>query len=115
LRRNGAARALRRQGPPGGGHLRLAAERIEWQAAASDLEASLTEIELIQALRPRRNVAGAFPFLYPYIGIQVDGPHTRFCLTTSPEAFTGFELHGEAAEVAKSGDLRGPSRLTISP
>ena len=70
------------------------ADRIEWQACASELEASLTEIGLIQALRPRRNVAGAFPFLYPFIGIQVDGADTRFCLTTSPEAFAAFELHG---------------------
>ena len=37
-----------------------AAARIEWQACASELEASLTEIGLIQGLRPRRNVAGAF-------------------------------------------------------
>jgi hypothetical protein len=71
-----------------------AAERIEWQACASELDASLTEIGLIQALRPRRNIAGAFPFLYPFIGIQVDGADTRFCLTTSPEAFAAFELHG---------------------
>ena len=71
-----------------------AAERIEWQACASELDASLTEIGLIQALHPRRNVAGAFPFLYPFIGIQVDGGDTRFCLTTSPEAFAAFELHG---------------------
>lgn len=70
------------------------ADRIEWQACASELEASLTEIGLIQTLRPRRNVAGAFPFLYPFIGIQVDGVDTRFCLTTSPEAFAAFELHG---------------------
>jgi predicted GIY-YIG superfamily endonuclease len=70
------------------------ADRIEWQACASELEASLTEIGLIQTLRPRRNVAGAFPFLYPFIGIQVDGADTRFCLTTSPEAFAAFELHG---------------------
>jgi GIY-YIG catalytic domain len=70
------------------------ADRIEWQACASELEASLTEIGLIQALRPRRNVAGAFPFLYPFIGLQVDGADTRFCLTTSPEAFAAFELHG---------------------
>jgi GIY-YIG catalytic domain-containing protein len=70
------------------------AERIEWQVCASELEASLTEIGLIQALRPRRNVAGAFPFLYPFIGIQIDGADTRFCLTTSPQAFAGFELHG---------------------
>jgi excinuclease ABC subunit C len=70
------------------------ADRIEWQACASELEAALTEIGLIQALRPRRNVAGAFPFLYPFIGIQVDGADTHFCLTTSPEAFAAFELHG---------------------
>jgi predicted GIY-YIG superfamily endonuclease len=71
-----------------------AAHRIEWQTCASELEASLAEIGLIQTLRPRRNVAGAFPFLYPFIGIQVDGADTRFCLTTSPGAFVAFELHG---------------------
>jgi hypothetical protein len=71
-----------------------AAHRIEWQTCASELEASLAEIGLIQTLRPRRNVAGAFPFLYPVIGIQVDGADTRFCLTTSPGAFAAFELHG---------------------
>ena len=71
-----------------------AAARIEWQACASELDASLTEIGLIQVLRPRRNVAGAFPFMYPFIGIQVDGADTRFCLTTSPEAFAAFDLYG---------------------
>lgn len=70
------------------------ARRIEWQTCASELDASLAEIGLIQALRPRRNVTGAFPFLYPFIGIEVDGADTRFCLTTSPEAFSTFELHG---------------------
>src|SRR5689334_15709586 len=71
-----------------------AAERIEWQVCASELDASLAEIRLIQALRPKRNVAGAFPFLYPFIGVRVDGGDTHFCLTTSPEAFAAFELHG---------------------
>jgi excinuclease ABC subunit C len=70
------------------------AGRIEWQACASELEASLAEIGLIQALRPRWNVASAYPFLYPFIGIQMDGMDTRFCLTTAPEAFGAFELHG---------------------
>ena len=68
--------------------------RIEWQVCASELEASLTEVGLIQTLRPRHNIAAAFSFLYPFIGIQVDGPETRFCLTTSPEAFATFDLHG---------------------
>ena len=71
-----------------------AAATITWEVCASDLAASLTEIRLIQTLRPRRNVASAFPFLYPYIGIRVDGRATFFCLTTGPEAFPSFELHG---------------------
>jgi hypothetical protein len=70
------------------------AHRIEWEVCASELEASLTEIELIQASRPTRNIAGAFPFLYPFVGMQVDGAEMRFCLTTSPDAFAAFELHG---------------------
>jgi hypothetical protein len=70
------------------------ADRIEWQVCTSELEASLTEIQIIQELRPSRNVAGAFPFLYPFVGIQADGSVTRFCLTTSPEAFTEFDVHG---------------------
>jgi hypothetical protein len=45
------------------------AHRVEWQTCTSELEASLTEIGLIQALRPTRNVADAFPFLYPFIGM----------------------------------------------
>ena len=70
------------------------AARIEWHVCASELEASLTEVGLIQTLRPRHNIAAAFSFLYPFIGIQVDGPDTRFCLTTSPEAFATFDLYG---------------------
>jgi len=70
------------------------AERITWEICQSELDASLAEIRLIQSLRPTRNVAGAFPFLYPFIGIRADERETRFCLTTSPEAFPGFDLHG---------------------
>jgi excinuclease ABC subunit C len=71
-----------------------AAERIVWRVCASELEASVTEIRDIQALRPRDNVAGAFPFLYPFVGVHVDGAATHFCLTTSPEAFPAFRFHG---------------------
>ena len=46
-----------------------AAARIAWDVCASELDASLREIQLIQSLRPPANVAGAFPFLYPFIGI----------------------------------------------
>ena len=70
------------------------AERIAWEVCETELDASLAEIRLIQSLRPPRNIAGAFPFLYPFVGISVERAETRFCLTTTPEAFPGFELHG---------------------
>ena len=71
-----------------------AAARIAWQVCASELDALLTEIRDIQALAPRKNVAGAFPFLYPFVGIRADGSEVRICLTTTPEAFASFDLHG---------------------
>jgi GIY-YIG catalytic domain len=71
-----------------------AAARIEWQVCASELDALLTEIRHIQALAPRQNVAGAFPFLYPFVGVRAEGGDVRFCLTTTPEAYTSFDLHG---------------------
>jgi hypothetical protein len=71
-----------------------AATALTWEVCESALAAALTEIRLIQTLRPRRNVASAFPFLYPFIGILVDGRETFFCLTTRPEACPAFELHG---------------------
>lgn len=71
-----------------------AAARIEWQVCESELDALLTEIRDIQALTPARNVAGAFPFLYPFVGIRAEPSEVRFCLTTTPEAFASFDLHG---------------------
>jgi excinuclease ABC subunit C len=71
-----------------------AAARIEWQLCASELEALLTEIHHIQVLAPRKNVTGAFPFLYPFVGVRAEGSEVRFCLTTTPEAFASFDLHG---------------------
>lgn len=70
------------------------AARIAWNVCESELDASLTEIRLIQALRPRENIAGAFPFMYPFIGIRADGREAHFCLTTSPEALPSFDYHG---------------------
>lgn len=71
-----------------------AAARIAWEVCESDLAASLAEIRLIQQLQPPRNVASAFPFLYPFIGVRAAGAETYFCLTTSPGAFPAFDLHG---------------------
>jgi excinuclease ABC subunit C len=80
------------------------ATRIAWEVCASETEAALREIRLIQMLRPRENVAGAFPFLYPYVGIRVEGSDTQFCLTTSPAAFPAFELHGAFRSRRLTGD-----------
>jgi excinuclease ABC subunit C len=71
-----------------------AAAQISWEVCESPLAAALTEIRLIQSLRPPQNVASAFPFLYPYIGIAADEGETYFCLTTAPQAFPAFAFHG---------------------
>jgi hypothetical protein len=71
-----------------------AAARIDWQVCESELDALLTEIRHIQGLGPQKNVAGAFPFLYPFVGIRADGGEVSFCVTTTPEAFPSFDIHG---------------------
>ena len=59
-----------------------------------DLEAQLLENQLIQTLRPRFNVAGAFSFLYPVIGTRIEGSTLYLSLTTTPSSFGSFELYG---------------------
>jgi len=70
------------------------AARITWEVCESPLAAALAEIRLIQELRPPRNVASAYPFLYPFVGLAADGDEVYFCLTTSPDAFPAVEFHG---------------------
>jgi len=69
-------------------------ERIELDTCESHLEACLLETRLIQQHRPRWNVAGAFHFLYPMLGMYAAGSFVYFCYTTSPEKFPEFSLHG---------------------
>jgi len=71
-----------------------AAAAIAWDVCETSLDAALAEIRLIQALRPPWNVASAFPFLYPFVGMRSEGREMFFCLTTAPEAFPAFDLHG---------------------
>ena len=70
------------------------ADRIEWELCETELAAFLLEARLIQEHRPRWNTEGAFSFLYPMIGIVRLGSQTYFCLTTLPEEFIDFSLHG---------------------
>src|SRR5512147_296869 len=62
------------------------AARIEIQCAETHLDACLTETRLIQKHRPRWNIAGAYSFLYPLIGIRSANGNLEFCLTTTPDA-----------------------------
>lgn len=79
------------------------AAALTWDVLPSDLDACLEEVRLIQTLRPRHNVASAFEFLYPLLGLDVRADHVRLCLTTLPERFPGYALHG----AFRSRDLTG--------
>ena len=81
-----------------------AAARITWEVLESPLAATLAEIRLIQTLRPPRNVATAYSFLYPFVGIAVQGDEVYFCLTTRPEAFPAFAFHGAFRSRAVTGE-----------
>ncbi|HLE00688.1 MAG TPA: nucleotide excision repair endonuclease [Bdellovibrionota bacterium] len=71
------------------------ASRIVFETCATDLDAVLLETRLIQELKPRWNVAGAFSFLYPMVGIAEAGTgRLLFCLSTLPEQFPEFSFHG---------------------
>jgi hypothetical protein len=70
------------------------ADRIEYRLCPTEAEACLLETELIQAHRPKWNVAGAFHFLYPLIGIRREGRNVLFCYTTRPGEFPAYEFHG---------------------
>lgn len=70
------------------------ADRIEYEVCASELDALLLETRLIQDHRPKWNVAGAFYFLYPLIGLQVRDGNAYFCYTTRPENHPTFRFHG---------------------
>jgi excinuclease ABC subunit C len=84
------------------------AARIEIQYAENHLDACLTEVMLIQKHRPRWNIAGAYSFLYPLIGIRSANGNIEFCMTTTPEAileeFPGFEFHGAFRSRRITGD-----------
>lgn len=71
-----------------------AASSLTITACATDLEALLLENHLIQTLRPRFNVAGAFSFLYPCIGIARSGRELHVCYSTSPNEFPMFDFFG---------------------
>src|SRR5258705_5577279 len=63
---------------------------------------------LIQKHRPHWNIVGAYPFLYPLIGIRSAKGNIEFCMTTTPEDVLrecpGFEFHGAFRSRRITGD-----------
>lgn len=64
-----------------------AATSVRVQQTDNELAALLRENELIQSLRPPLNLAGAFDFLYPAIGLRRHGHELDLVCTTTPAAF----------------------------
>ena len=75
------------------------ASSVEFKICTSEKEALLLENQLIQNYQPEFNVAGAYSFLYPCLGIARSYKHPKWmgiCYTTNPDAFldSPFELFG---------------------
>ncbi len=70
------------------------AVRLEWDVLPNHLAACLKEIQWIQERRPRWNIAGAFTFRYPFVGIGQEGKLSLFCFTASAQTIPSFELCG---------------------
>ncbi len=71
------------------------AVRLEHETCESEFHALKLENQLIQQYRPKWNVAGAFFFLYPMIGLHINTEgQLFFCYTTSPENHPLFKFHG---------------------
>lgn len=68
--------------------------RLEHEVCASERDALRLENTIIQTLRPKWNVAGAFFFLYPMVGIRVEKDEFFICYTTTPEAYPDYQFHG---------------------
>jgi excinuclease UvrABC nuclease subunit len=79
------------------------ADRIETQVHPTELDACLAEARMIQEVRPKWNVAGAFYFLYPMIGVRLESDKISFLYTTEPDELkielgtklmSSFSMHG---------------------
>lgn len=69
-----------------------AAASVSFEVVNTEADALLRENALIQELKPKFNVDGAFAFLYPAIGVSTSERQTLLCLTTAPEQYSQCEL-----------------------
>jgi predicted GIY-YIG superfamily endonuclease len=70
------------------------AVRLETEVCADEFTALKLETQWIQTHRPRWNVAGAFFFLYPLVGVALENGILKLCYTTLPESAPEFRFHG---------------------
>lgn len=70
------------------------ARHLDFETCASEFDALTLENQWIQKHRPKWNVAGAFYFLYPMIGVKLDGNTLYLCYTTEPGLYPEFQFHG---------------------
>jgi len=84
-------------------------ERFTFEICPSHLEACLLEIRLIQALKPKLNIAGTFSAIYPYVGVGTGGAYLQFAYTTRPEALTDFKYFG----AFRSRDICGEAYFAL--
>ncbi|MBC7386875.1 MAG: GIY-YIG nuclease family protein [Cryobacterium sp.] len=74
--------------------IRGEAKRVEFEVCKNEFEALALEAAIIQDHRPKWNVAGAFHFLYPMIGLCSRDGYLYLCYTLNPDAFEHFKFHG---------------------
>lgn len=70
------------------------ARRLEHEVCPDEFEALRLENRTIQDLRPKWNVAGAFYFLYPMVGVRIHAGELYLCYTTTPERYPDYRFHG---------------------
>ncbi len=70
--------------------------RLEFEETDNELAALLLEDQLIKELNPRLNVAGAFSFMYPSLGVKREGRDLTIAYSTEPPNLEdqGFTLFG---------------------
>lgn len=72
-----------------------AAEAVRLTPCETELEALLLENQRILALRPPLNVAGAYSFLYPVVGVRaLASGDFELCRTTSPAELPMYRFFG---------------------
>jgi excinuclease ABC subunit C len=69
--------------------------RIIVEVCKNEHDALLLENEIIQKEKPPLNIAGAFSFLYPCLGLKLPNEHTvSIAYTTDPDKLSEYCLYG---------------------